>query len=98
MRLVEIGLPPPEDQQVRRLPESHRGCAMSSRREVSRPRAKPRRASSAILIAEMKTGEGKTLVATLPVYLNALTGNGVQPITYLVASCLDRWLLLTVRR
>ena len=27
-------------------------------------------------IAEMKTGEGKTLVATLPVYLNALTGDG----------------------
>ena len=29
-------------------------------------------------IAEMKTGEGKTLVATLPVYLNALSGRGVQ--------------------
>ena len=32
-------------------------------------------------IAEMKTGEGKTLVATLPVYLNALTGRGVHVIT-----------------
>ncbi len=32
-------------------------------------------------IAEMKTGEGKTLVATLPVYLNALTGKGVHVIT-----------------
>ncbi|GAB4542466.1 MAG: hypothetical protein Fur002_12810 [Anaerolineales bacterium] len=32
-------------------------------------------------IAEMKTGEGKTLVATLPVYLNALTGRGVHLIT-----------------
>ncbi len=32
-------------------------------------------------IAEMKTGEGKTLVATLPVYLNALTENGVHVIT-----------------
>ncbi|MGB4867206.1 MAG: preprotein translocase subunit SecA [Hyphomicrobium sp.] len=32
-------------------------------------------------IAEMKTGEGKTLVATLPVYLNALTGNGVHVVT-----------------
>ena len=32
-------------------------------------------------IAEMKTGEGKTLVATLPAYLNALTGNGVHIIT-----------------
>ena len=32
-------------------------------------------------IAEMKTGEGKTLVATLPTYLNALTGKGVHVIT-----------------
>jgi preprotein translocase subunit SecA len=32
-------------------------------------------------IAEMKTGEGKTLVATLPVYLNALTGRGVHVVT-----------------
>src|SRR6266581_1399386 len=32
-------------------------------------------------IAEMRTGEGKTLVATLPVYLNALTGRGVNVIT-----------------
>ncbi len=33
------------------------------------------------MIAEMATGEGKTLVATLPVYLNALTGRGVHVIT-----------------
>ncbi|RMF08071.1 MAG: preprotein translocase subunit SecA, partial [Candidatus Neomarinimicrobiota bacterium] len=32
-------------------------------------------------IAEMKTGEGKTLVATMPIYLNALTGRGVHVIT-----------------
>lgn len=32
-------------------------------------------------IAEMKTGEGKTLVATLPLYLNALTGEGVHLVT-----------------
>ena len=32
-------------------------------------------------IAEMRTGEGKTLVATLPVYLNALTGEGVHVVT-----------------
>lgn len=32
-------------------------------------------------IAEMKTGEGKTFVATLPAYLNALTGNGVHIVT-----------------
>ncbi len=39
-------------------------------------------------IAEMKTGEGKTLVSTLPAYLNALTGDGVHVVTtndYLVA-------------
>jgi len=39
-------------------------------------------------IAEMKTGEGKTLVSTLPAYLNALAGNGVHVVTtndYLVA-------------
>ncbi|HSR35654.1 MAG TPA: DEAD/DEAH box helicase, partial [Desulfurivibrionaceae bacterium] len=33
------------------------------------------------MIAEMRTGEGKTLVATLPVYLNALTGRGVHVVT-----------------
>ncbi len=32
-------------------------------------------------IAEMKTGEGKTLVATMPAYLNALTGKGVHVVT-----------------
>lgn len=39
-------------------------------------------------VAEMKTGEGKTLTATMPVYLNALTGKGVHVVTvneYLVA-------------
>ena len=34
-------------------------------------------------IAEMRTGEGKTLMATLPVYLNALTGRGVHVVTVL---------------
>lgn len=32
-------------------------------------------------IAEMRTGEGKTLVAVLPAYLNALTGKGVHNVT-----------------
>ena len=32
-------------------------------------------------IAEMKTGEGKTLVATLPAYLNAMAGEGVHIVT-----------------
>ena len=40
-------------------------------------------------IAEMRTGEGKTLVATLPLYLNALTGRGVHLIT--VNDYLSRW-------
>ncbi|MCK8787189.1 preprotein translocase subunit SecA [Roseomonas sp. NAR14] len=56
-------------------------------------------------IAEMKTGEGKTLVATLPVYLNALQGRGVHVVTvndYLARrdatemGRLYRWLGLTV--
>jgi len=32
-------------------------------------------------VAEMKTGEGKTLVATFPIFLNALTGRGVHLVT-----------------
>src|SRR6201997_3979942 len=39
-------------------------------------------------ISEMKTGEGKTLVATLPVYLNALSGRGVHVVT--VNDCLAK--------
>lgn len=41
-------------------------------------------------IAEMRTGEGKTLTATLPCYLNALTGKGVHVVTvndYLAGRC-----------
>ena len=58
-------------------------------------------------IAEMKTGEGKTLVSTLPVYLNALDGRGVHMVTvneYLATRDAEwmgrvhRWLGLTVGR
>jgi len=58
-------------------------------------------------IAEMKTGEGKTLVSTLPVYLNALAGQGVHVVTvndYLAArdaqwmGRVHNWLGLTVGR
>jgi preprotein translocase subunit SecA len=45
-------------------------------------------------IAEMKTGEGKTLVATLPAYLNALTGKGVHIVTvndYLARATRNGW-------
>lgn len=38
-------------------------------------------------IAEMKTGEGKTLVSTLAAYLNALTGDGVHGLFYRDAYC-----------
>ncbi len=56
-------------------------------------------------VAEMKTGEGKTLVSTLPVYLNALAGKGVHQVTvndYLASRDADwmgevhRWLGLSV--
>ena len=56
-------------------------------------------------IAEMKTGEGKTLVSTLPAYLNALDGRGVHMVTvneYLATRDAEwmgrvhRWLGLTV--
>ena len=56
-------------------------------------------------VAEMKTGEGKTLVSTLPVYLNALAGQGVHVVTvndYLASRDADwmgqihRWLGLTI--
>jgi preprotein translocase subunit SecA len=40
-------------------------------------------------IAEMRTGEGKTLVATLPLYLNAISGNGVHLVT--VNDYLAKW-------
>jgi preprotein translocase subunit SecA len=45
-------------------------------------------------IAEMRTGEGKTLTATLPVYLNALAGKGVHVVTvndYLASAMPTGW-------
>jgi preprotein translocase subunit SecA len=52
-------------------------------------------------IAEMKTGEGKTLVATLPVYLNALAGKGVHVVTvndYLARATPSGWASLQFPR
>ena len=46
-------------------------------------------------IAEMRTGEGKTLTATMPTYLNALAGRGVHVITvneYLSSVQSEKWL------
>ena len=51
-------------------------------------------------IAEMKTGEGKTLVATLPAYLNALEGKGVHIVTvndYLAKRDCE-WIMPSVRK
>ena len=48
-------------------------------------------------VAEMRTGEGKTLVATLPAYLNALTGHGVHIVTvndYLAQRDSEWWAIL----
>ena len=49
-------------------------------------------------IAEMKTGEGKTLTATMPVYLNALAGKGVHVVTvneYLAGRMPRKWVSCT---
>jgi preprotein translocase subunit SecA len=51
-------------------------------------------------IAEMRTGEGKTLVATLPAYLNALSGKGVHIVTvneYLARATPSGWARSTRR-
>ncbi len=72
------------------LPDDILPEAFAVVREVSKRRFRMRHFDAQILggivlhegkIAEMKTGEGKTLVATLPVYLNALEGTGVHVIT-----------------
>ncbi|MBI5286729.1 MAG: preprotein translocase subunit SecA [Deltaproteobacteria bacterium] len=64
--------------------------AFAAVREVARRRLNMRHFDAQLMggivlhegkIAEMKTGEGKTLVATLPLYLNALTGEGVHLVT-----------------
>ena len=67
------------------LPEAFAACREAMARVLS-IRLFPVQVQGGIIlhqgrIAEMKTGEGKTLVATLPAYLNALTGNGVHIVT-----------------
>ena len=57
------------------LPEAFAVCREAGRRVLGM------RHYDVQLIAEMRTGEGKTLVATLPVYLNALEGKGVHVVT-----------------
>ncbi|MCL6263416.1 preprotein translocase subunit SecA [Craterilacuibacter sp. RT1T] len=67
------------------LPEAFAVCREASRRVLGMRHFDVQLIGGMVLhdgnIAEMRTGEGKTLVATLPVYLNALTGNGVHVIT-----------------
>jgi len=67
------------------LPEAFAVCREASKRVLGMRHFDVQLIGGMVLhdgrIAEMKTGEGKTLVATLPVYLNALTGRGVHVIT-----------------
>ena len=67
------------------LPESFATCREASRRVLGMRHFDVQLIGGMVLhqgnIAEMKTGEGKTLVATLPVYLNALSGKGVHVVT-----------------
>lgn len=67
------------------LPEVFAVCREASKRVLDKRHYDVQLLGGIVLhkgeIAEMKTGEGKTLVATLPVYLNALTGEGVHVVT-----------------
>jgi preprotein translocase subunit SecA len=67
------------------LPEAFAVCREAGRRVLGMRHFDVQLMGGVVLhrggIAEMKTGEGKTLVATLPVYLNALAGKGVHVIT-----------------
>jgi preprotein translocase subunit SecA len=67
------------------LPEAFAVCREASRRVLGLRHYDVQMIGGMVLhsgrIAEMRTGEGKTLVATLPVYLNALSGKGVHVVT-----------------
>ena len=67
------------------LPEAFAAVREAARRGLGQRHYDVQIMGGAVLhrgqIAEMKTGEGKTLVATLPIYLNALTGKGVHLVT-----------------
>lgn len=91
------------------LPEAFAVCREASKRALGMRHYDVQLIGGFVLnrgsIAEMRTGEGKTLVATLPVYLNALTGRGVHVVTvndYLARrdsewmGKLYKWLGLTV--
>jgi preprotein translocase subunit SecA len=67
------------------LPEAFAVCREASRRVMGMRHFDVQLVGGMVLhhgkIAEMRTGEGKTLMATLPAYLNALTGQGVHVVT-----------------
>ena len=67
------------------MPEAFAACREASRRAAKMRHFDVQLIGGAVLhegkISEMATGEGKTLVATLPAYLNALTGKGVHVVT-----------------
>lgn len=67
------------------LPEAFAVCREASQRVLGMRHYDVQLIGGVVLnrgsIAEMRTGEGKTLVATLPVYLNALTGRGVHVVS-----------------
>ncbi len=74
-----------EDELKRILPEAFAAVREASKRTVGQRHYDVQLVGGMVLhggtIAEMKTGEGKTLAATLPLYLNSLTGRGVHLVT-----------------
>ena len=80
------------------LPEAFAVCREASTRVLNMTPYRVQLIGGIVLhqgrIAEMKTGEGKTLVATLPIYLNALSGKGVHLVTvndYLAKEIANGW-------
>jgi preprotein translocase subunit SecA len=85
-RLAECKTPEQKDNVLEEiLPEAFAACREAGRRSKNMRHYDVQIVGGVVLhrrgIAEMVTGEGKTLVATLPAYLNALTGDGVHVIT-----------------
>ncbi len=85
-QLAECKTPEQKDRVMEEiLPEAFAACREAGRRTKNMRHYDVQMVGGVILhrrgISEMVTGEGKTLVATLPAYLNALTGDGVHVIT-----------------
>ncbi|MDR0874613.1 MAG: preprotein translocase subunit SecA [Clostridiales Family XIII bacterium] len=82
---TRLGEDPTDDALDDILPEAFAVCREASTRSLGMKHFPVQIVGGIALhkgnIAEMKTGEGKTLVATLPVYLNALSGRGVHVVT-----------------